>query len=58
MPHQEGPAQPTTALSVLPGMAYLCAMNKQIVDIIGVHHNEQILPTGWGGTEAHRPNPS
>lgn len=53
-----GRASPTTALSVLPGMAYLCAMNEQMLDIIGVHHSEQILPTGWCGTAAHRPNPS
>lgn len=33
-------------------------MNKQMLDIIGVHHSEQILPPGLGETAAHKPNPS
>lgn len=53
-----GRVSPTTALSVIPGIAYLCAMNKQMLDIIGVHHSEQILPPGLGETAAHKPNPS
>lgn len=39
VPYQERPAQPL-AISVLPAVSYLCAMNNQVLDIIRVWHSE------------------